>query len=98
MLALQRDPHILQRRQMREYRRDLERADQAEAGDVGRRHRRDVPSLVENGTGGGLQELGQQVEARRFPGPVRPDQRMNAAAADLQVDVANGKETREFLG
>src|SRR3984957_20640134 len=41
VLALQRDPHILQRRQMREHRRDLERADQAEARDVGRRHRRD---------------------------------------------------------
>ena len=45
-----------------------------------------------------LQELGQQVEARRLAGPVRPDQRMNAAAADLESDVANGEETREFLG
>ena len=90
MLALQRDPHILQRRQMREYRRDLERADQPEARDVGRRHRRDVPPLVENGARGGLQELGQQVEARGFAGPVRTDQRVNAATADLKCDIANG--------
>ena len=46
----------------------------------------------------GLQELGQQVEARRLAGPVRTDQRVNAAAADLQRDIANGEKPREFLG
>ena len=98
MLALQRDPHIFQRGQMRKHRRNLERAHQAEARHVGRRHRRDVLPLVEDLTGRRLQELGQQIEARRLAGPVRTDQRMNAAAADPEIDIANGKETREFLG
>ena len=39
-LPLQRDAHVLQHGQMREHRRDLERADEAEPGDVGRRHAR----------------------------------------------------------
>ena len=98
MLALQRDAHILQRRQMRKYRRDLERANQAEPRHVGRRHRRDVLPLVEDLARRRLQKLGQEIEAGRLAGPVRADQRVNAAAADLERDVANGKETREFLG
>src|SRR5216684_2807517 len=72
VLALQRDPDILQRRQM--------------------------PSLVQNLAGRRLQELGQEIEARRLAGPVGPDQRMNAATADPQIDTANGEETRKLLG
>ena len=98
MLALQRDPHIFQRGQMRKHRRNLERAHQAKPRHIGRRHRRDVLSLVENLAGRGLQELGQQIEARRLAGPVRTDQRVNAATADPQIDIANGEEPREFLG
>src|SRR6185437_8984267 len=41
---------------------------------------------------------GQQVEARGFAGAVRPDQRVNAAPTDPETDVANGVESREFLG
>ena len=98
MLALQRDADILERGQMRKYRRNLERADEAEARHVGRRHRRDVLPLVQNLARGRLQELGQQIEARRLAGAVRPDQRVNTAAAHLESDVANGEETCEFLG
>ena len=98
VLALQRDPDILQRGQMREHRRNLERAHQAETRHVGRRQRRDILSLVQNLAGRRLQELGQEIEARGFAGPVRPDQRMNAATADPQIDIANGEEPREFLG
>jgi hypothetical protein len=48
--------------------------------------------------GCGLEELGQKVEARGFAGPVRPDQRVNAATADPEIDIANGEEACEFLG
>src|SRR5206468_10288331 len=69
-----------------------------EAGHIGRRHRGDVLPLVQNPARRGRQKLGQEVEACRLAGAVRPDQRMNAAATHLESDVANGEETREFLG
>ena len=98
VLALQRDPHVFQRREVREHRRNLERTHQPEPRDIGRRHRRDVLSLVVDRPGRRLQELGQEVEARRFPGPVRTDQRVNMTTTDLKLDIANGKKPREFLG
>ena len=48
MLALQRDPNILERRQMRENGRNLERADQPQPRDIGRRQRGDILPLVED--------------------------------------------------
>src|SRR3979409_325770 len=98
VLALQRDPDMFQRGEMRKYRRDLERAHQAETGHVGRRQRGDVLSLVQDLTSGRLQELGEKIEARGFAGPVRTDERVNTATAHPKVDIANGKEAREFLG
>jgi hypothetical protein len=98
MLTLQRHPHILERGQMREYRRNLERAHQAEASHVGWSHRSNIPALVQDFAGRGLQELGQEVEACGFAGPVRTDQRMNTAAANPKIDIANREEARELLG
>src|ERR1700681_746616 len=98
VLTLQRDPHILQRRQMRKYRRNLERAHQAEACHIGWRQRRNILALVEDLTRGRLQELGQEVEAGCLAGAVWTDQRMDAATADPKANVANCKEPREFLG
>ena len=98
VLTLQRDPDIFQRGQVRKHSRNLERTHQPQARHVGRRHRRDVLSLVENLAGRRLQELGQEIEARGFAGPVRTDQRVNAATADPKINIANSEETREFLG
>src|SRR5258708_31490076 len=98
VLALQRDPYIFERRQVRKHRRNLERTHEPKAGPVGRRHRGNVLPLVQNLARRKLQNLGQEVEACGLAGAVRPDQRMNAAAAHLESDVANGEETREFLG
>src|SRR5882724_6973875 len=98
VLTLQRDPHILERGQMRKYRRNLERAHQAEACHIGWRQRRNILALVQDLTRRRLQELGQEVEACRLAGAVWTDQRMDAATADPKANVANGKETREFLG
>ena len=83
---------------MREHGGNLERAHQAKPGDIGRRHRRDVLSLVEDLACRRLQKLGQEVEARGLAGPVRADQCMNAAAPHLERDIADGKEPRKFLG
>src|SRR5690349_2788928 len=82
---------------MRKYRRNLKRSHQAKPRHVGGRHRRDVLTLVSDLPSGGFQEFGQQIETSRLAGPVRTNQRVNAAAADPKVDIANGKETREFL-
>src|SRR5438445_565779 len=41
---------------------------------------------------------GEQIEAGGLARAVRPDQRVNAAAADLQVDIVHRDETRELLG
>src|SRR3954469_20736535 len=98
VLALQRDPHILQRGEMRKHRGNLERAHQAKPRHIGRRHGGDVLSLVEDLARRRFEEFGQQVEARRLAGPVRTDQRVNAATADPQVDIADGEEARELLG
>ncbi len=98
VLTLQRDPDVLQRRQMRKHRRNLERAHQPETRHIGRRQRGDILALVQDLPGRRPQELGQEIEARRLAGPVRPDQRMNTATANPQIDTANGKEPREFLG
>src|ERR1700755_276404 len=83
---------------MRKHRRNLERAHEAKPRHIGRRECGDILPLVKNLAGGGLQKLGQQIEARGFAGPIRTDQRMNAATADFETDIANGKEAREFLG
>ena len=48
--------------------------------------------------GGGLVEAGEHVQRRGLAGAVRPDQRMNAAAPDLDVDVIDGLEAAEMLG
>ena len=98
MLALQRDAHVFERGQMRKYRRNLKRADQPEPRHVGRRHRGDVLALVANLPARRLQEFGQQIETGGLAGAVRPDQRVDTAATHLERDVANGKETGEFLG
>jgi hypothetical protein len=98
VLTLQRDPHILERGQMREHRRNLERAHQAKARHISRRQCRDILSLIENLAGGRPQEFGEEIETRGFAGPVWTDQRVNAALADPEIDIANGKEACEFLG
>src|SRR3954454_12391452 len=98
VLALQRDPHILQRGEMWKYRGNLERAHEAKPRHIGWRNGGDVLSLVEDLARRRFEEFGQQVEARRLAGPVRTDQRVNTATANPQVDIADGEEARELLG
>src|ERR1700722_5451246 len=83
---------------MREYRRYLERANQAQPRHIGRRHRRDVLALVEDLTRRRPEKLGEQIETGRLAGTVRANQGVNTAAPHLEADVAYSKESREFLG
>src|SRR6185312_9393039 len=62
-LALQRDAHVLQDRHVREHGRYLERAHEAEAGDVGGRQPGDVLTLEQDPSARGLQEFREQIEA-----------------------------------
>src|SRR5215831_18856876 len=97
-LALQGDAHVLEHREVRKHRGDLERANQAHPGDRRRTRAGDVAALVDDAAPRRLEEVCQQVEAGRLPGAVRADERVDAAAADLEVDVPDRDETLELLG
>ena len=72
MLALQRDPHILKRRQMRKHRRNLKRAHQAEPRHVGRRKRGDVAPVVADLTAVGCRNLVSRLKHVVLPAPLGP--------------------------
>ena len=77
--ALQREPDVLERGQVREHRRDLEAAHQPEPRDLRRLHAGDVAPLERDRAARRRQELGQQVEAGRLAGAVRADQGVDGA-------------------
>src|SRR6185369_508361 len=97
-LSLQRDAHVLEHREMREHGRDLERADDATAGDRRRLLGGDVGAVEDDPARGRRQELGEEVEAGRLTVAVRPDQRVDRAAANAQIDLVDGDEALELLG
>ena len=86
-LALQRDAHVLEHGQMRKHRGDLERAHESHARDRRRPRAGDLAAVEEDLAARRRQEMRQQVEAGRLAGAVGPDQRVDRAAADSQVDV-----------
>ena len=96
-LALQADAHVFEHRQMREHRRDLERADDAAARDLRRLFARDVDAVEVDAAARGLEKLREQVEARGLARAVGADQRMDAAALHFQAHVVDGDETLELL-
>ena len=98
MLPLERDTNILQSRQMRKHRRNLERAHQPEPGDIGRLQRGDIYSIIEHLAARRLEEFCQKIETGGLAGPVRADQRMDMAAAHPQIDVVDRDKSRKFLG
>src|SRR6187455_2139089 len=83
---------------MGKYRRDLERAHNAETRDIGRRHAGDVLTLVEDAAFGRRQEFGEKVEAGRLAGAVRTDKRMDGAARDAEVHAVHRNKTSKFFG
>src|SRR3989449_7145970 len=96
-LALQRDAHVLERREIGEDGADLERAYQSLARHVGGRGARDVLALVRDGAAGRRQEAGEQVEAGGLARAVRADQRVDGPADHPEVDALHRDEPAELL-
>ena len=96
-LALQRDAHVFEHGQMREHRRDLERAHEAEPRHVGGPEGGDVVAVEEDAAAGRAEELGQQIEAGGLAGAVRADQRMDRAAHDAQIDAVTATKPANSL-
>src|SRR5208282_3526215 len=96
--ALQRDAHVLEHGEVRKDGRDLKRAADAEARDIGRLERGDVASIEHDAPARRRQELGEKIETRRLASAVRPDQSVNAAARDAQIHGTHRDETGKFLG
>jgi hypothetical protein len=97
-LALQRDAHVLQHREVGKHRRDLERAHQPLARDL-RRPRAGYRLSVEQDLARGRgQEVGKQVKAGGLARAVGTDQGVDRAAAHVQVDTLDRDKALELLG
>ena len=96
--ALQRHAHVLNHRQMREHRRNLEAPHQAKARHFGSLHARDVAPFIANDTTRRRQEFRQQIKASGLAGAIRADQAMDSTPTNIQVHVAYRDEAPEFLG
>src|SRR5262249_22166709 len=89
---------VLEHAQVGKHGRDLERADEAEPGDVGRLAARDVAALEADPAAGRRQEVGQEIEARRLPRAVGPDEGVNGATPHAQVHILDGDEPAKLFG
>jgi hypothetical protein len=98
LLALQGDAHVLQHREVRKDRGDLERAHHAAARDDVGPLRGDVAAVEVDRSAGRGQEAREQVEDRRLARAVGTDQRMDGVAAHAQVDAVDRHEALELLG
>src|SRR3546814_457940 len=96
--ALQGDANVFQRAHVREDRRDLKGPGETQASDLRRSQARDVLPLVDNAAGGRLEKLREKIEAGGLAGSIRPDQGMDGAARDREIDAAHGNEAPELLG
>ena len=97
-LALQANAHVLAEGQVGKHRRNLERTDHAPAGNLRRCLAGDVVAVEADGARGGLQKLGQQIEAGGFACTVGADQGMDGAPAHRQCHVADRGKALELFG
>src|SRR5262249_30311842 len=65
--------------------------------DCSRRKRRDVTTLVEDASAARGHELGEEIKTSRLAGAIRPDQRMDRAARNAQIDPIDRDETGKFF-
>src|SRR6478735_9743240 len=89
---------VLAQRHLLEEARDLEGAGDAERGDLLRGLAGDVLAVEEDGAGRRGEEAGEQVEQGRLAGAVGPDERVDRALRDRQVDAGDRREPSELLG
>ena len=95
-LSLERDAHVLEHREVREDRGDLEGAHEPHARDGRRPRAGDLTPFVEDLAARRRQEMREQVEAGGLAGAVRADERVDGAAPDPQVHLVHGHEALEL--
>ena len=95
--TLQREAHVLQHGQVREDCGNLERSDDAAAGNVRRFVIGDVVTVEKNPTARGFEEFREQIETGRLACTVGADERMDVATPYAQVDAIHGHEVFELL-
>src|SRR5512143_58879 len=91
------DHDVLEDRHLREEPDVLERPHHAADSDLEGRHAVDLRPPENDLAGIGRKEPGDQVEDRRLPGAVRPDQRLDRSRGDFDGEVVDGLEAAEPL-
>src|SRR5262245_25218917 len=81
---------------MRKDRRDLERANHPPPRDSGGSSGCDILTVVNDLPGARLKKFGEKIKDRGFSGAIRTDQRMDRAAADLQIHLLHGHKAAEL--
>jgi len=95
--ALQGDANVFDHRQMREYRRNLERTHHAEPRHFGWLERGNIAAAEHYAAARGVKEFGQEIEASCFAGAVGADHGVNATARDAQIDRAHRDKAGKIL-
>ena len=80
-----RDPDVVEEREGGKDVGALERAREAQVRDAMRGRPGDLASVERDRPGSRRERAGEQVEERRFPGAVRPDDRMQRARLDREA-------------
>jgi hypothetical protein len=93
--ALRGQRDIVRGREIRQQRRDLERARQAKGAAPPCRQAGDVPAGEANGAGIRQHLPGELADQRGLAGAVRPDDRMQFARCDIQRQVVGGDNAAE---
>src|SRR5512141_882938 len=91
------DHDVFEDRHLREEPNVLERPHHAAGGDLAGRHAVDLRPPENDLAGVGWKETGDQVEDRRLPRAVRPDQRLDRSRGDVEGKVVDGLQAAEPL-
>ncbi len=89
--------HVLKHAELLEQADLLERSRNAEPHAPVRGHSRQIAALERQRPGIGLIDTADQIEQRRFPRPVRPDDRENRAGRNVERNVRHRFHAAEIL-
>src|SRR5215831_7436097 len=89
---------VVERSEIREQRRDLERSGEPELTATVDRHGRDVSPIEADGAGIGRNFAGELTDQRRLAGTIRADDRVQLAASDRERDLVASDHAAEALG
>ena len=95
---MQPDQQIVVNGVVRKHAGALERADQAEIGDLVRLQSVERRAAIADGAVGRIQKAGNDVECRGLAGAVGPDQADDLALADRKIHVRERDEAPEVHG